>query len=315
MKSSTDQRVREQAAPDAAQRQARVGFFYALSAYLWWGFIPLYFKLLETIAPLTVLAHRVIWSVIFLLAIVASQRRWGEVRAALAVWSTVGRLAIAAVLVAINWYTFIWAVSHHHTLQASLGYFINPLVTVLLAMVFLKERLHPWQWVSVALATAAVLNLAILGDTFPWVALILALSFGLYGLVRKVVIVGPLIGLLVETIVLAPVALVVLWMVPGTPWSELSVGLKGLLSISGVITALPLIWFAAGARRLRLSTMGFLQYAGPTVQFLVALLVFKEPLESQKLISFAIIWVALVIYTADTVRRHRERQMVVETPE
>lgn len=316
MKSSTDVRLQEREKPgDAQRRQGRVGFIYALSAYLWWGFIPLYFKLLVTVDPLAVLAHRVVWSVAFLLILVALQRRWGEVWATMASWRTVGMLAMAAVLVAINWYTFIWAITNHHALQASLGYFINPLLTVVLAMVFLKERLRPWQWVSVALAAVAVFNLAVLGDTFPWVALILAASFGLYGLIRKVVVVGPLIGLLVETLVLAPAAALVLWQAGEPAWVGQPLGMKGLLSIAGIMTALPLIWFAAGSRRLRLSTMGFLQYAGPTVQFLVAVLVFREPLEPQKLISFAIIWVALVIYSLDTLARHRDRQIVVEPPE
>ena len=298
------------AAAAADARRTRVGLAYGLGAYLAWGFIPAYFKLLAHVAPLTVLAHRVVWSVAFLGLLLTLQRKWGEVRAALRGGRTMLALLCSTVLIATNWYVFIWAIDHGQLLQASLGYFINPLVNVLLGVVVLRERLTGGQMVGLALAAAGVANLTLGAGGVPWVALTLAVSFALYGLLRKTAPVAPLAGLSIETAILFPLALlVVTGAVPapgGHGTGELSPRTYVMLSAAGVITAIPLLWFAAGARRLRLSTMGFIQYLAPTCQFLLAVLVYHEPFPRRHLVSFALIWAALGAYTLDSVLRHRK---------
>jgi chloramphenicol-sensitive protein RarD len=211
-------------------------------------------------------------------------------------------LSAGGVLIAINWLVFIYAVGSGQTLQSSLGYFINPLFSIALGMVFLHERLRPLQWVAVVVAFCAVANLAVRGGEFPWIALSLAGSFGLYGLVRKKVNINSLHALLVETAVLFPVATLFLFALPD---ADLSTGTWGLLSILGILTATPLLFFGAALRRLQLSTLGFLQYIGPTLQFGVAVLLFNEALDTMKLGSFVLCWVAIGIYVADSLWGHR----------
>ena len=207
-------------------------------------------------------------------------------------------LSARATFIAINWLVFIYSVISHQVLQSSLGYFINPLFSILLGMIFLGERLRRWQWAAVIIAGIGVLNLALRSARFPWIALSLASSFGMYGLVRKKVDIDSLHGLLVETTVLLPVALVVL----ALPASrQVSTHSLALLSLSGVITAVPLLFFGVALRRLKLSTMGFLQYIGPTLQFLVALVVFHEALDQARLASFALCWLAIAVYAADSI--------------
>jgi chloramphenicol-sensitive protein RarD len=293
----------------AAAHPARAGLVYALGAYLAWGVIPSYFKLLAHVPPLVVLAHRVVWSVVFLSLLLALQHKWGEVRAALRNRATVVLLCCSTVMIAANWFVFIWAVSNGRVLQASLGYFINPLVNVLLGVIVLRERLRPGQVASLLLASFGVVVLTATTGGVPWVALSLAFSFGFYALLRKTAAVSPLAGLSIETAILFPAALVVAvgWMPTGTGASShamrasLSHGTYALLASAGVVTAVPLLLFAAGARRLRLSTLGFLQYVAPTCQFLLAVLAYHEPFRREQFVSFAFIWIALAAYSAETV--------------
>jgi chloramphenicol-sensitive protein RarD len=221
-------------------------------------------------------------------------------------------LSAGAVLIALNWLIFIYAVGSGQTLQASLGYFINPLFSIALGMCFLGERLRKWQWVAVLIATGAVLNLAVRGSGFPWIAVSLAISFGLYGLVRKKLDVNSLHGLLVESAILLPIAVILLIIMPG---AKLSANTWLLLSLSGVITAVPLLLFGAAVRRLQLSTLGFLQYIGPTLQFLLAICVFQETLNQTRLLSFALCWLAIAIYVVDSVLNRRPAPAVAAEPE
>ena len=299
----------------APATQARAGLFYALGAYLAWGVIPTYFKLLAHVPPLVVLAHRIVWSVVFLAVLLTLQRKWDDVRDAVRNRRTLLVLICTTTLIAVNWFIFIWAVTNGRILQASLGYFINPLVNVLLGVVILRERLRPAQVAGLLLATAGVIVLTLTTGGVPWVALSLAFSFSFYGLLRKTAPVGPLAGLSVETAILFPLALTVAtgWMPTLAPALEtahppFSRGTHALLVASGVVTAIPLLLFAAGARRLRFSTLGFLQYVSPTCQFLLAVLVYHEPFSSRQLLSFSLIWAALALYTLETVRHlHRSR--------
>lgn len=292
-------------ADEAARRESRVGLLYGLAAYGWWGLLPLYLALLKHVPPLVLISHRVLWSVLFLAAILTVQRRWREVVAAARSPRMLGLLTVGSLLIGINWYVFIYAVTIDQVLQGSLGYYINPLISVLLGMVVLRERLRPGQWVSVALAAAGVAAMAVGASAFPWIALTLAVTFALYGLLRKLIPVGPMIGLLVETAVLAPAALLLLIALPAGDPRTMTAGTLALISLSGIATALPLLWFANAARRLRLATLGFLQYLAPSVQFGVAVLVLGEPLDPRKLLSFVFIWLALAVFTVESLRAHR----------
>ncbi len=284
---------------------------FALAAFTAWGFIPLYFKAVAVVPPLEVLAHRVLWSLVLLLLIQLVRGRLGRVGAALRHGRTLAVLAVTTVLVAGNWLVFIWSVTNAHLLEASLGYFINPLVSVLLGFVFLRERLRPGQLLAVGLAMVGVLWLAVGTGTLPWVALFLAGSFGLYGLLRKLTRPDGVTGLAVETLLLAPVALG--WLVLSGRRGVLVFGqgdgtLTWLLVAAGVVTALPLVWFAEGARRLRLATLGFLQYVAPSLQFLLAVVAFGEPFSRDHAVSFGLIWTALAIYSVDTARSLKRRK-------
>jgi chloramphenicol-sensitive protein RarD len=276
-----------------------------------WGVFPLYFHLVSEVPPWVVLCHRIFWSVLFLGVVVSARREWGAIRSTLRNRRNVLLLSAGAVLIALNWLIFIYAVASHQVLQASLGYFINPLLSVALGMVFLHERLRGWQWAAVLIAGVAVANLAFHSAVLPWVAVSLAGTFGFYGLVRKKVDINSLHGLLVETTILFPLALVMLVVVPAWRMPHATLG---ILSLSGVLTAIPLLMFGAALRRLKLSTIGFLQYIGPTGQFLVAVLLFHEPLDPSKLSSFALCWLAIAVYTADSLLT-RHPQAVADEPE
>ncbi len=284
---------------------------YAVFAYLWWGHVPIYFRAVREAPALEVLAHRIVWAVPLLILLVAFR---GQLRAGLEALrhrNTLLLLLASTVLIAVNWLVYIYAVATDRTLQGSLGYFINPLVSVLLGVFFLKERLRARQWAGVVVAAAGVIMLAAMTGEVPWIALTLAVSFGFYGLVRKVAGVNALVGLTVETTILFPLALaymtVALW--PGTPleltFLNSSTKLDVLLALAGPITAIPLLAFAAAARRLPLFVVGLMQYISPSVQFLVAVLLFKEPFDSRRLAAFAVIWVALVLFSAPFERLRR----------
>lgn len=278
------------------------GVLSAALAYAIWGLFPLYFRLLAEIPALDVLLHRVVWSLLFVLIILAARRQWSWLPEVMAQPKVLGAFALSALLLSVNWLTYIWAVTHGHVIDASLGYFITPLVNVLLGYTVLHERLRPLQWTAVALAAAGVLWLAGLSGQVPWIALVLACSFGGYGLLRKTAALGALEGLALETMLLAPVAFALLgWAaLQGTSSFPAGSGLvNALLVCIGPVTAIPLLLFAAGARRIRLSTLGLLQYIGPTIQFALGLWLFNEPFSGMRMLGFCLIWLALVVYSLE----------------
>lgn len=296
-------------------RDVKTGVLYALASYLWWGFVPLYFSFVRHVPPLEVVGHRIIWCIVFLLGVLLTQRRGPEILAAFRHGRSLMLLTCGATVIAINWFVFIYAVTTEQVLQASLGYYMNPLVNVVLGFTVLGERLRPWQWVSVALAFTGVIISAASGAAFPWIALALAFSFSIYGLLRKLVKVGPMVGLLVETILLSPIALSLIIWTMGVRDSTFSGGTYGLLMLAGIVTAMPLIWFAAAAKRLTLSTVGFMQYIAPSVQFLVAIILLGEAIDGNRLISFAFIWAALAVFSVDSygrLKRHRRREAIAQ---
>ncbi len=279
---------------------ARLALVQAVGAYTIWGFLPVYFNLLKHVGPLEVVAHRVIWSVLLLLVLLFFRRRLAALRAALSAWAMLWPMALAAVLIGANWLIYIWAVTNGQIAAASLGYFLNPLLNVLLGTLFLGERLARVQWLAVALAGIAVALLAWGAPGSLWISLSLALSFAVYGLVRKSAPVGPLVGLAGETILLLPLALAfVLWWLPGdvAAFGNGPASTDWLLIAGGAVTALPLLLFASAARQMSYATIGLIQYIGPTIQFLLAILVFGEALTTTHLVAFPLIWIALAIYS------------------
>jgi chloramphenicol-sensitive protein RarD len=295
--------------------ERRAGLAYGLAAYLAWGLLPLYFRALHGVPPLEILAHRIAWSVLLLAGLTSWLRRWPEVARSLATWR--GRLTLLATtgLITVNWGTYIWAIHAGRVLEASLGYFINPLVNVLLGVLFLGERLSRRQQVAVWLAGLGVAALVVSAGALPWVALVLATSFGFYGLLRKQARIDAVAGLFSETALLAPAA------VAGLAWLHhagaghlgASPGTSALLVSAGAITALPLIWFALGVQRLRLSTIGLLQYLAPTLQFSIAVFVFGERFTAAHGVAFACIWTSLALYTVDVVTALRRAEAPAPT--
>lgn len=292
------------------------GVLLGTGAYLMWGLFPLYWPLLEPSGSLEVLAHRVLWSLAVVVLLLAVTRRLGTVRAVVADRRRLAMLALAAVVIALNWGVYIYGVTTDRVVETSLGYFINPLVTVLLGVVVLGERLRRAQWVAVAVAFIAVLVLTVASGELPWIAIVLACSFGAYGLLKKTAGVGALEGLAVETALLFPVTvLFVAWLGvsgSGTFGSE-GPGHAGLLAFSGVITAIPLLLFGAAASRIPLSTLGVLQYLTPTMQFALGIMVFREPLPLAKLLGFVLVWTALALFTVDLFRHHRRTSPLAVT--
>lgn len=280
-----------------------LGVIYALLAYGAWGLMPLYWKAIAWMPAEQIVAHRVIWSLLVLAVLLAWFGRFDALRRVFIDFRLLRWLLVSAVLISINWLVFVWAVANERLLQASLGYFINPLINILLGFVFLQERLNRWQGLAVALATLGVLWQTLAVGVIPWVSLALAGSFGFYCLVRKMAPVDGLLGLAAETLLLVPPALLFLLWVDGNGAMFLSQGVAGALLITqaGLITALPLLWFANGARRLRYTTLGFIQYLAPTGHLLLGLW-FGEVFTSDHAISFGLIWLALALYTGETIR-------------
>jgi len=290
-------------------REAVSGVAYAAGAYLIWGFFPVYFHALGGVPALEVLSHRIVWSCAFLLLVITALRRWVGVYERLSKPGTIAWLALSAIAISSNWLIYIWAVNAGRVLEASLGYFVNPLVTVLLGVVFLRESLTRRQWLAVGLAGVGVLFLVLRSDEVPWVALALAFTFGLYGLIRKRVVVDALGGLFAEVGLLFPLAILYLGFLAATGRGHFGEATPRtlLLSASGVITAVPLLMFAKGVERLALSTVGLLQYINPTEQFAIAVLAFKEPFTASHAVAFALIWASLLLYSLELVRIGRER--------
>ncbi|MBK8907481.1 MAG: EamA family transporter RarD [Rhodospirillales bacterium] len=293
--------------PAPAARSVTGGVFLALGAFGMWGVFPVYFKAVASVPAAEVLCHRIVWSALFGAILITALGQWPAVAEALARRRIVLTLAASAIVVSCNWVVFIWAVAHDHVLESSLGYYISPLVNVLLGTIVLHERLDRLQWIAVAIAAAGVLYQTIALGTLPWISLALAVSWGLYGLIRKVVEVEALPGLFIETLILTPFALAWLGWLAAHGSGAFGAGgayMDVLLALSGVLTAMPLILFVAGARRLPLTTLGLLQYTVPTLHFLMAVVVFKEPFGPERLVTFACIWLGLALYSTAT-WRHR----------
>ncbi len=283
----------------------RNGLINAVIAYTIWGLLPVYWKWFENMPAGEILSHRIIWSFLFVVGIILVQKRWKELKATVKNWKTLLPLGISSVLITANWLIFIWAVNNGHVIETSLGYYLSPLINVMLAVLFLREKPTRGQWAAIALAGAGVLLVAVDYGSFPWVSISLAVSFGLYGLVKKRVTMDASIGLLTETAIVVPAALFY-WSYLGashldTAWSLPASSLI-LLLLSGAATALPLLLFAKAARRLPLSMLGFVQYIGPSLTLILSVLVFKETISSVLLISFSLIWTALVVYALASVR-------------
>jgi chloramphenicol-sensitive protein RarD len=288
---------------------ARSGLAAAVGAFAIWGVFPLYLRPLASVPALQIMAHRIVWCCLLVFAWLAARGELGSVRAALANPASRMRLAASATLISCNWLIYVWAVNNGHVVDASLGYFINPLLSIVLGVFVLHERLNRAQWIAVAIAATGVLYLAVVAGRPPWIALALAASFGMYGLIRKVVAVDSVPGLATETLLLSPFAAAFLVWVEqhGTgAMGHSSAGVNALLLGSGLATAMPLTLFAYGARLIPLSTVGLVQYIGPTLQFLIGVLVFHEPFPRDRAIGFVLIWSALAIYAADGLWRNRK---------
>lgn len=284
------------------------GLVNAIIAYIMWGVLPLYWKLFSEVPAGEVLSHRVVWSFVFMGLLVAIQRRWGDMLRIAASRVLLLSLAACGGLIAANWLIFIWAVNNDHVVETSLGYYLNPLLNVLLAVVFLREKPNRGQWLAIAIASVAVLIITIDYGRFPWIAISLAASFALYGFAKKKIMQDASIGLFSETAVILPVALgywiylaaagkTTAWSLPAPTFVE--------LLLSGMVTALPLLFFVRAAARLSLSTLGFVQYIGPTIMLILSVFVFKESVSPVLLIGFVLIWTALVVYAASSVRGAR----------
>jgi chloramphenicol-sensitive protein RarD len=288
-----------------------VGVLYASLAYVAWGLLPIFFKQLSNVNPFEVVAHRMVWALVFLMCVLAVLKRWTwlcniarQPRVLLAYW-------MSAMLLSANWTVYVWAVQNAHVLDASLGYFILPLIYVVIGFVFLNERPRPVQWLAVALAAAGVVWLTIQAGRLPWVALMLAATFGIYGLLRKMAPLGALEGLTLEALLLSPVAagLLAWW-----AWHGQGVFVQGnaltmgWLLLAGPLTAIPLLLFAAGARRIPMATLGILQYISPSLQMLVGVWLYSETFDSTRAFGFYFIWIALVVYSGDSLWSARNQQ-------
>lgn len=278
------------------------GVVYAALAYVIWGLFPLYLKTLQAVPAAQILSHRIVWSLVFIFTVVAVRRQWSWMADALRQPKVLLVFVASAALVSVNWMTFIWSINNGHVIDASLGYFINPLVNVCAGYLVLHERLRRGQWAAVALAALGVAWLTWQGGQLPWIGLLLAFSFGGYGLVRKLAPLGALEGLALETMLLFPIAFGALawWagqgsnaFLNGTPSTQV------LLLLAGPFTAIPLLLFAAGARRIPLSTLGLLQYIGPSLQLVLGVWLYHEPFEPAKALGYAAIWAALAVYSVE----------------
>lgn len=286
---------------------AHVGALYAVLAYGFWGLLPIFWKFFQGIPAMEVVAHRMLWSLLFVVGLIAFQRRLPELRAILRAPRQLLVLLLTALLLTANWGIYVYGINSDQVVETSLGYFINPLINVLLGFIFLRERFNRWQTFAVLLAILGVGNFVWSLGTWPWIALGLGFSFSVYGLLRKLAPAPPLIGLAIETLLLAPVAaLAIFW------WAQQGVGTFGhsttqdlLFLLAGVVTSLPLLWFANAGKRLRFSTLGLFQYLAPTLQFLLGVFVYGEPFTSAHALTFALIWTALFLYSGNTLWQRR----------
>ncbi len=296
-------------------RDERSALLAGFAAFGFWGIIPIYWKFLQKVPASEILAHRFVWTTSFLVCLLSWQRRWPEVWSAFRSRRVTLYCLGSGLAISCNWLMFIWAVNVNRVLETSLGYFMTPLVNVLFGAVFLRERLTRFQLVSVLLATAGVLNLAFGYGRFPWIALGLCVSWGTYGLLRKVSRTAAIPGLFFETTLLAPLAiayLTLLYLRGTSTFGPAHRDVSLLLISTGIVTGLPLVWFGHAARHLRLTTIGFLQYLAPTGTFFLGVFLYREPFTRTHLITFALIWVALAIFTAETIRLWRSKRVSAE---
>jgi chloramphenicol-sensitive protein RarD len=289
------------------------GILYAVSAYLFWGILPIYWKFLKAVPAAQILAHRMVWSLVFMLFLIAYRKKLSRLKEILTNRRLLLALVVAACLLSVNWLTYIWGVNAGYIVETSLGYFINPLVNVLLGVLFLRERLRPWQWLPVGLAAVGVLYLTFMYGALPWIALVLAFTFAFYGLVKKTAAMEAQYSLTLETgIMFVPAFVYLIWLqIQGTGYL-FTAGFTTtfLLIFTGVVTALPLLLFGLGARLIHLSTIGILQYIAPTMQFLIGVLIYKETFPQERLIGFSIVWLALIIFTLEGFWSRRKRRRV-----
>jgi chloramphenicol-sensitive protein RarD len=303
---------------DAHRSHVRSGLLYAVTAYGWWGLVPLYFYAVKACPAQELVAHRILWSALLLAVVVSVFHRWPEVVTAIHTRKTVLMLFASAYLVAGNWYLYVWCATHEHIMEASLGYFILPLVNVIAGLMLFGDRLRWAQAAALLIATAGVVYMAVSVGEFPWIGIVLAVSFALYGIVRKVVPVDGVIGLTVESFLLAPVAgwLLVYWELNGgLAFGHTSRQLDWLIALSGVVTTVPLVCFAQAVRKVSLVTIGVLQYLSPTLQLVVAVTAFGERFGRDHQVSFGLIWLGLAIYAVDTVRAAARKHLEGPAPE
>jgi rarD protein len=291
------------------------GVWYAVGAYVSWGLFPLYWKLLHHVPALQLISHRIIWSFLALIVFILIIHQWTGFRSTVFAWSVLRVYCFAAVLIGINWLTYVWAVNACHIVETSLGYFINPLLSVSMGVFFLHEHLRPRQWISIGLAAAGVLFLAIVHGSIPWIALTLAFSFAFYGLVKKTAPLGSLYGLTLETGILLLPAVFYLFIsdVNGTG-AFLHTGTTAdiLLAGAGIVTTIPLLMFASAARRIPLSLIGILQYISPTLQFLIGVFIYHESFTFIQFIGYAIVWFALILFGMESFFAYRAQIAVME---
>lgn len=291
------------------QNEHNVGVIYTLVAYIIWGFLPIYWKLVSHVSPGEVLAHRIVWSFVLMVLIVIMSRKWRlfiqECKKLIKEKKKLIAITTASLIISMNWLTYIWAVNEGHVIQASLGYYINPLVNIILAVIFLKESLTKWQKIAVILAGIGVTYLTFSFGVFPWIALFLAFSFALYGLIKKLVDIEAMFGLTVETMIITPIAAIYLFTLPKGTFSTYFEDFSTfpLLIGTGIATALPLLFFAFGARRISLSLLGILQYIAPTIMLFIGIFLYKESFTTAHLIAFAFIWSALILYMSSMQRK------------
>ncbi len=293
------------------------GIWYALGAYLTWGVFPIYWKWLKHVPALELLSHRIIWSLVSLGLFIVITRQWSAFKAAAANWKVVRIYLVAAVLIGINWFIYVWAVNAGYIVETSLGYFINPLLSVIFGVLVFRERLRPFQWVPIGLAAFGVAYLTVVYGRLPWIALALAFSFGLYGLVKKMAPLSSAFGLTIETGILLVPALAYLLFVEFTGQGKfLHTGLTAdlLMVGAGLVTTIPLLMFASAAQKIPLSMIGIMQYIAPTMQFLIGVLVYKEPFSQAQFVGFAIVWVALIIFGVEGYLSSRRKNRLELAP-
>jgi chloramphenicol-sensitive protein RarD len=292
------------------------GIWYAVGAYAAWGLLPIYWKLLSDVPAPQLLAHRIVWSFITLVIVVVAMRQWRAFAAIAGRRRVLVAYTAAALLIGVNWLTYVYGVNAGFIVETSLGYFINPLLSVALGVLVLRERLRPIQWLPIVLASAGVTYLTVAYGSLPWIALVLALTFALYGLIKKTVAIGSLFGLTLETGILLLPATVYLTMVESGGSGALAGATPTAIALlvgAGVMTTLPLLMFASAASRIPLSLVGILQYIAPTLQFLIGVLVYDEPMTRARLVGFGLVWIALVIFAVESVVAHRRMQAVPVT--